>query len=35
MQNHPVILYDSTATRARAGPEEFLQGYRGHLQADA
>jgi transposase len=33
--NHPVILYDYTATRARAGPEEFLKGYRGYLQADA
>lgn len=34
-QDHPVILYDYTATRERAGPEAFLQGYRGHLQADA
>jgi transposase len=33
--NHPVILYDYTATRQRAGPEEFLKGYRGYLQADA
>ena len=33
--DHPVILYDYTQTRARAGPEEFLKGYRGHLQADA
>ena len=33
--NHPVILYDYTQTRARAGPEEFLKGYRGNLQADA
>ena len=33
--NHPVILYDYTATRERAGPEEFLKGYRGYLQADA
>jgi transposase len=32
---HPVILYDYTATRERAGPEKFLQGYRGYLQADA
>jgi hypothetical protein len=32
---HPVILYDYTATRERAGPEAFLRGYRGHLQADA
>jgi transposase len=34
-RDHPVILYDYTATRERAGPEEFLKGYRGHLQADA
>jgi hypothetical protein len=32
---HPVILYDYTATRERAGPEAFLKGYRGYLQADA
>jgi transposase len=32
---HPVILYDYTATRERAGPEEFLKGYRGYIQADA
>jgi transposase len=34
-RGHPVILYDYTATRERAGPEEFLKGYRGYLQADA
>jgi transposase len=33
--DHPVILYDYTATRERAGPEAFLKGYRGHIQADA
>jgi transposase len=33
--NHPVILYDYTATRERAGPEKFLRSYRGYLQADA
>jgi transposase len=33
-RDHPVILYDYTQTRARAGPEEFLKGYRGRLQAD-
>jgi transposase len=32
---HPVIVYDYTATRARAGPAKFLEGYKGHLQADA
>lgn len=34
-EDHPVILYDYTATRQRAGPERFLKGYRGYLQADA
>ena len=34
-KDHPVVLYDYTATRQRAGPEEFLKGYRGHIQADA
>jgi transposase len=34
-QKHPVILYDYTPTRERAGPEKFLAGYRGYLQADA
>jgi transposase len=34
-QEHPVILYDYTQTRERAGPEKFLEGYRGYLQADA
>jgi transposase len=33
--NHPVIVYDYTPTRERAGPERFLTGYRGYLQADA
>ena len=34
-QHHPVIVYDYTPTRDRAGPEKFLEGYRGYLQADA
>ena len=34
-KDHPVIVYDYTATRERARPEKFLQGYRGYLQADA
>jgi transposase len=34
-KDHPVIVYDYTATRERAGPEKFLGGYRGYLQADA
>jgi len=33
--DHPIILYDYTPTRERAGPEEFLKGYQGYLQADA
>jgi hypothetical protein len=32
---HPAVVYDYTATRERAGPEEFLKHYRGYLQADA
>ena len=34
-EEHPVIVYDYTATRERAGPDKFLEGYRGYLQADA
>ncbi len=34
-RNHVAAVYDYTATRERAGPEEFLKTYRGHLQADA
>jgi transposase len=34
-REHPVVLYDYTPTRERAGPEKFLAGYRGYLQADA
>ena len=34
-QEHPVVVYDFTKTRERAGPEKFLEGYRGYLQADA
>ena len=32
---HVAAVYDYTPTRERAGPEEFLKQYRGHLQADA
>ena len=28
-------VFDYTPTRERAGPEKFLEGYRGYLQADA
>jgi len=34
-QDHPAVVYDYTATRERAGPEKFLEKYRGNLQADA
>ena len=34
-RDHIAAVYDYTATRERAGPEEFLKNYRGHLQADA
>lgn len=32
---HPVVVYDYTATRGRDGPAKFLEGYTGYLQADA
>jgi transposase len=32
---HPVVVYDYTATRGRDGPAKFLEGYQGYLQADA
>nr|MBA3915736.1 IS66 family transposase [Terriglobales bacterium] len=32
---HPLIVYDYTPTRGRAGPAKFLEGYQGYLQADA
>ncbi len=34
-RDHAAVIYDYTATRERAGPEEFLRTYRGYLQADA
>ena len=34
-RDHVAAVYDYTPTRERAGPEEFLKQYRGHLQADA
>ena len=33
--HHPVIVYDYTPTRSRAGLAKFLEGYKGYLQADA
>jgi hypothetical protein len=32
---HPYTLFDFTPTRSREGPEEWLDGYQGYLQADA
>ncbi len=32
---HRVAVYDFTEDRVRAGPAEFLKGFRGYLQADA
>jgi transposase len=34
-RNHVAAVFDYTPTRERAGPERFLKGYRGFLQADA
>jgi transposase len=33
--HHPVIVYDYTPTRGRAGPAKFLENFKGYLQADA
>jgi transposase len=32
---HPYVVYDFTIDRSRAGPQNFLAGYQGYLQADA
>ena len=32
---HPYAVYDFTLTRERDGPQKFLAGYQGYLQADA
>ncbi len=34
-REHPVVVYDYTPTRERAGPERFPGEYQGYLQADA
>ncbi len=34
-QRNPYIVYDFTTTRQREGPQQFLQGFRGYLHADA
>jgi transposase len=33
--DHPYVVFDFTADYTAAGPEAFLDGYRGYLQADA
>ena len=33
-RNHVAAVFDYTPTRERAGPEQFLKGYRGFLQSD-
>jgi len=33
--NNPYDVYDYTANRSRAGPDEFLGDFQGYLQADA
>jgi len=32
---HPYVVYDYTPRRTRDGPEQFLKGFCGYLQADA
>jgi len=32
---HPYAVYDFTLTRERDGPQKFLEGFKGYLQADA
>jgi transposase len=32
---HPYVVYDYTPRRTRDGPERFLNGFHGYLQADA
>jgi transposase len=34
-RSRPYIVYDYTGNHSREGPEEFLKGYKGYLQADA
>ena len=33
--DYPYVVFDFTADYTAAGPERFLHGYRGYLQADA
>jgi len=34
-RRHPYTVFDYTPSRSRDGPRRFLQGWSGHLQADA
>jgi transposase len=34
-RHHPYVVFDFTAHYRRDGPEQFLKGYAGYLQADA
>jgi transposase len=34
-RDHPYVVFDFTAHYRRDGPEQFLRGYAGYLQADA
>jgi hypothetical protein len=34
-RDHPGVVFDYTPTRERDGPEKFLEGFQGYLQADA
>lgn len=34
-EDHPDIIYEYTPDRTRAGPQQFLDAYKGYLQADA
>ena len=34
-RQHPYVVYDFTESRKRDGPQQFLAGYEGYLQADA
>lgn len=33
-EDHPAVVFDYTPTRARDGPEKFLENFSGYLQAD-
>jgi transposase len=33
--DYPYVVFDFTADHTAAGPEQFLKGYKGYLQADA